>query len=39
MLDSFDTMLQCEDLGTLLDFIDFNVQVASLRNAYTEGDI
>lgn len=39
MLDNFDTMLQCEDLGILSDAIDFNDQFEDSRYSYEEGDI
>lgn len=39
MLDNFDTMLQCEDLGILLDTINFNDQFEDSRYLYEEGDI
>lgn len=39
MLDNFDTMLQCEDLGILSDAIDFNGQFEDPRYSYEEGDI
>jgi hypothetical protein len=38
MLDNFDTMLQCEDLG-ILSVIDFNDQFEDPRYSYEEGDI
>ena len=39
MLDNFDTMLQCEDLGMLSDVIDFNDQFEDSRYNYEEGDM
>lgn len=39
MLDNFDVMLQCEDLGILSDVIDFNDQFEDPRYRYEEGDI